>query len=156
MRTILISEKQEIEAILLASRTCFVSLVDGHLPYVVPMNFAYDGEYIILHSGKEGRKWEALQKNPQVCITWMQGDTLVCQDENVGCSYRVKSKTLMLEGKLEFVDQYDEKLKCLTSFMKQYSDKTFKFGKPAVENVGIMRVKSETIVGKEFGVLPRR
>ncbi|MFV0522841.1 MAG: pyridoxamine 5'-phosphate oxidase family protein [Mangrovibacterium sp.] len=154
MRTLSVLNTQELTDILSACRTCFVALIDGNSPYVIPMNFGYDGEYIILHSGKEGRKWDALNTNPKVCITWMLGDEIVSQNEQVGCSYRVKSKTLMLEGELEFVDDYEEKLKCLNAFMKQYSNKQFQFNRPAVENVGIMRIKSDDLVGKEFGAKP--
>lgn len=156
MRTLNILDHEEIKDILASCRTCFVSMIDGDKPYVLPMNFGYDGQYIILHSGKEGRKWEALRANPKVCISWMHGDDIVHQDERVGCSYRVKSRTLLLEGKLEFVDDYEEKLSCLHSFMTQYSEREFKFSRPAVENVGIMRVKADNLVGKVFGVKPKR
>ncbi|MFV0554112.1 MAG: pyridoxamine 5'-phosphate oxidase family protein [Mangrovibacterium sp.] len=152
MRTIPIKNTHELHEVLSACRTCFVALIDGDRPYVVPMNFGFDGEYIILHSGKEGRKWNAMQANPKVCISWMLGDDIVQQNQEVACSYRVKSKTLMLEGKLEIVEDYEEKLACLAAFMTQYSDRTFHFNRPAVENVGIMRVKADELVGKEFGV----
>jgi uncharacterized protein len=45
-------------------------------PYVLPMNFALDGESVILHSAQSGRMWETLKKNPKVCINWMVGEDL--------------------------------------------------------------------------------
>jgi hypothetical protein len=38
-----------------------------NVPYVVPLSYAYDGEYIYCHTG-EGRKVEILRKNPTVCF----------------------------------------------------------------------------------------
>jgi hypothetical protein len=76
---------------------------------------------------------------------------LAWQDMKVGCSYRVKSKSVLVEGKVEFVDDFDEKTRCLNLLMKQYSDREFKFSKPAVENVGIIKVTIEKISAKEFG-----
>ncbi len=120
-------------------------------PYVLPMNFALDGDVVILHSDQSGRMWETLQKNPKVCINWTLGEELAWQDVRVGCSYRVKSKSALVEGTVEFVNDYDEKERCLHLLMAQYSDREFKFNAPAVKNVGIMKVRIEKISAKEFG-----
>jgi len=43
--------------------------------------------------------------------------------------------------------------------MAQYSDREFKFSKPAIENVGIIKVAIDKITAKEFGtkaVLPKK
>ena len=152
MRTLLIDDKNEINNIIKACRTCYLGVVDKDgLPYVIPMNFGYDGEYIYLHSGQFGRKWQALKTNPKSCITFCLGEDLAWQDEHVACSWRVKSKTVIAEGEIEFIEDYDLKVEILNQVMAQYSDKTFKYNAPAVKNVGIMRMKIEKIMAKEFG-----
>jgi nitroimidazol reductase NimA-like FMN-containing flavoprotein (pyridoxamine 5'-phosphate oxidase superfamily) len=115
------------------------------------MNFALDGEAVILHSDQGGRMWETMHKNPKVCINWTLGEELAWQDERVGCSYRIKSKSVLVEGTVEFIDDYYEKERCLHLLMAQYSDRKFKFNAPAVKNVGIMKVIIEKISAKEFG-----
>jgi len=40
---------------------------DGKIPYIVPVTFAYDGEYIYGQSN-EGEKLKLLRKNPNVCF----------------------------------------------------------------------------------------
>jgi nitroimidazol reductase NimA-like FMN-containing flavoprotein (pyridoxamine 5'-phosphate oxidase superfamily) len=127
---------------------------DNEFPYVLPMNFALDGDSVIMHSAQSGRMWETLKKNQNVCINWIIGEDLAWQDVKVGCSYRVKSKSVLVEGKVEFVDDFDEKTHCLNLLMSQYSDREFKFSKPAVENVGIIKVAIEKISAKEFGAKP--
>jgi nitroimidazol reductase NimA-like FMN-containing flavoprotein (pyridoxamine 5'-phosphate oxidase superfamily) len=151
MRTNFIVDTAEREKILSACKTCFIAVAEDNKPYVVPMNFAVDGDTVILHSAKEGRKWEALRKNPEICVTWILGEELAWQDALVGCSYRVKSKTVIAEGNVEFVDDYDEKVRCLHVFMSQYSDRSFRFSPPSVRNVGIMRVHVKNWSVKEFG-----
>lgn len=151
MRTLFIEDRKEIEEIIKACKTCYVAMSDDNVPYVLPMNFALDGNTVILHSAPEGRMWETIQKNPKVCINWTLGEELAWQDEHVGCSYRVKSKSILVEGPVEFVDDYDEKERILKVLMTQYSDRKFKFNAPAVRNVGIMKVHIEKISGKEFG-----
>jgi hypothetical protein len=95
--------------------------------------------------------WETLKKNPNVCINWTLGEDLKWQNVRVGCSYRVKSKSVLVEGKAEIVADFDEKTRCLKLLMQQYSDREFKFSKPAVENVGVIKVAIEKISAKEFG-----
>jgi len=152
MRTIPIKNREQIDEIIKACKTCFVAMSENNIPYVLPMNFALDGDYIILHSAQTGRMWETLKKNPRVCINWTVGEELIWQDVRVGCSYGIKSKSVIVEGNVEFVDDYDEKYLLLQKLMGQYSERNFKFGKPSVVNVGILKVKIQKINAKEFGV----
>lgn len=157
MRTIFIHNREEINEIISSCKTCYLGMSANGFPYVLPMNFALDGDSVILHSAQSGRMWETLKQNQNVCINWTLGEELAWQDVKVGCSYRVKSKSVLVEGKVEFVDDFDEKTRCLQLLMSQYSDREFKFSKPAVENVGILKVAIEKISAKEFGtkaVLP--
>ena len=124
---------------------------ENNKPYVLPMNFALDGETIILHSAQSGRMWETIVKNKNVCINWTLGEELAYQDEHVGCSYRVKSKSVNVEGEVELVEDFDEKVRCLNLLMAQYSNREFQFNAPAVRNVGILKVNISEISGKEFG-----
>jgi len=154
MRTLFIQNREEIDKIIRACKTCYLAMSDNDLPYVLPMNFALDGDSVILHSAQSGRMWETLKKNQNVCINWTLGEDLAWQDVKVGCSYRVKSRSVLVEGKVEFIDDFDEKTRCMNLMMSQYSDREFKFSKPAIENVGIIKVVIEKITAKEFGAKP--
>lgn len=151
MRTLAIENREEIDAVIRACKTCYVSMCDDNVPYILPLNFGYDGETIILHSAQHGRMWETLKNNPKVCINWTLGEELAWQDVQMGCSYRVKSKTVIVEGTVEFIEDFDAKVKCLVDVMAQYSDREFKFGKPSVMNVGIMKVHIDKLSAREFG-----
>lgn len=151
MRTLFIENRAEIDEIIKACKTCFLGMAADEAPYVLPMNFALDGNSVILHSAQEGRMWETIKKNPKVCINWTLGEELAYQDVQVGCSYRVKSKSVLVEGTVEFVEDYDEKYRCLSLLMGQYSNREFKFGTPAVKNVGIFKVSIDKITAKHFG-----
>lgn len=151
MRTLFIEDRAEIEEIIKACKTCFLAMSIDDMPYVLPMNFALEGDSIILHSAPEGRMWETIKKNPKVCINWTLGEDLAYQDEQVGCSYRVKSKSALVEGTVEFIEDFDEKYRCLALLMGQYSKREFKFGTPAVKNVGIFKVSIDKITAKQFG-----
>ena len=151
MRTYKIENIEEIEQIIKTCKTCFVAMSENDFPYVLPMNFAFYGDSVILHSAQSGRMWETLKKNPKVCINWTLGEELVWQDAHVACSYRVKSKSVLVEGSAEFIDDYNEKYNCMLKIMAQYSNLDFKFNEPSVVNVGVLKVKIEKISAKEFG-----
>lgn len=152
MRTISVDERDQIDEIIKSCKTCYLGMSLDGLPYVVPMNFALDGDTVILHSGVGVRKWKMLNKNPKVCINWTLGEEIVWQDKNVGCSYRVVSQSVIVEGSVSFVDDYEEKYNCLQKIMAQYSDLSFEFNKPAVKNVGVFKVHIEKISARRFGV----
>jgi nitroimidazol reductase NimA-like FMN-containing flavoprotein (pyridoxamine 5'-phosphate oxidase superfamily) len=151
MRTLFVTNRDEINKIIQSCKTCFLAISENNKPYVLPMNFALEMDTVILHSAQSGRMWEALKTNPNVCINWTLGEELAWQNERVGCSYRVKSKSVLVEGAVEFIDDYDEKYRLLTILMSQYSEREFKFNTPAVKNVGILKVHIEKISAKEFG-----
>ncbi len=151
MRTYFIENREKIEEIIKACKTCYLAMSENNIPFIAPMNFALDGNSVILHSAQEGRKWETLKKNPKVCINWTLGEEIAWQDVQVGCSYRVKSKSVLVEGTVQFVDDFDEKTRLLKILMEQYSNREFKFGKPSVENVGVFKVEIEKLSAKEFG-----
>jgi uncharacterized protein len=151
MRTHFITDQNAIDAILKQCKTCYVAMSDNDVPYVLPLNFAMDGDRVILHSAQSGRMWETIKKNPKVCINWTLGEELAWQDELVGCSYRVQSKSVNIEGIAEIVTDFDEKERLFRQFMTQYSDLQFKFNAPAIRNVGVIVVPISKITAKEFG-----
>ena len=151
MRTLKIEDRKEIDEIIRSCKTCFVSFCEGDIPYVVPMNFALDHDTIILHMAKEGRKWEILSKNPNVCIIWISGEKIAWQDIQVGCSYRVKSKSVIAEGIATIIDDVDEKTECMVKLMAQYSNLNFRFSVPSIRNVGVVRVNIKKISARKFG-----
>ena len=53
--------------------------------------------------------------------------------------------------KAEIIVDFEEKVSMLNLLMNQYSDREFKFGEPAVKNVGIFKVHIDEIGAKEFG-----
>jgi len=151
MRTHFIEDRDEINAILKKCRTCYVAMSDNDVPYVLPMNVGIEGDRVILHSAQEGRMWETIKKNPKVCISWTLGEGIAWQDQQVGCSYRVQSKSVIIEGTVEFIDDDVEKERLFRQFMTQYSDLPFKFNAPAIRNVGVFVVPITRLTAKVFG-----
>ena len=67
MKTKTLTDRAEMEAIMVRCPYCMVGLTDDEgAPYVVPMNFAYADGVIYLHSGPGGSKVRFAEQRPRV------------------------------------------------------------------------------------------
>jgi nitroimidazol reductase NimA-like FMN-containing flavoprotein (pyridoxamine 5'-phosphate oxidase superfamily) len=78
--------------------------VDGE-PYVVPINYLSDGEYIYIHS-LPGRKIDALRKNPRACL----------QVDEIEDAYNWRS--VIAYGDYEEIIDADERERVLANLFK--------------------------------------
>lgn len=153
MMTVTIEERHIIDEIISKNTLCYVGMVDlNGMPYVIPMNFGYADDTIYLHSAQEGSSIEALKQNPNVCITFCTEPKLTFQNEEVACSYRMQGSSVICRGKVVFEEDFDEKVKALNIIMKQYTDRSFTYSVPAVNNVLVWKVEIDTVSTKVFGV----
>ncbi len=153
MKTFTIEERERVEKILKMCKVCFVGMVDDGRPYVIPMNFGYEDGIIYLHSAQEGRSIRAMENNPNICVTFCTDTELIRQHPEVACSYRMKAASVICEGKVEFEEDFDEKIKILNIIMRQYIDKEFTYSTPAVNNVKIWKLPLKNVGAKEFGTM---
>jgi len=152
MRTSYIIEKEELESVITQSDICFVGITEADgSPYVIPMNFGYSDNEIILHSGPHGKHLDLLALNNRVCVTFCTDGKLVYQHPDVACSYSMLAKSVLCKGSVTFIENMDEKEEAMNITMKNYTDRPFKYSKPALENVKVWRVKIYEMTGKSFG-----
>ena len=135
-----ITGMEELESIIKSCDICRVGMVDGSRPYVLAFNFGYEDQTIWLHAAKEGRKIDVLKRNNHVCVEFDTDHKLFARHEKVACSWRWAYRSVLVHGRAIFVDDYDEKIKGLNIFMKNYSDREFKYSKPAVDNIRIIKI----------------
>ncbi len=153
MKSRFITLTEEIERLITSCEVCYVGMVDQeNKPYTLPFNFGFEKGTLYLHSAPSGRKIEVLSNNPNVCVAFSTAHELYLQAENVACSYGMKYKSVLIEGEVEFIDDFDEKIRVLNIIMRQYTKRDdFKYNEPAVNNVAVMRVKASAVSAKAFG-----
>ncbi|MDP4271467.1 MAG: pyridoxamine 5'-phosphate oxidase family protein [Bacteroidota bacterium] len=153
MKAIHTQEQDNAEAIIAQCKICHIGLADTDgTPYVLPMNFGYSDGVIYLHSGPEGSHLDILGRNNKICITFSTGDKLVYQDENVACSYSMRSDSVICRGKVEFVEDLEEKTDAMNILMANYTDRKFTYSNPAIMNVKVWKVEVESFNTKSFGL----
>jgi nitroimidazol reductase NimA-like FMN-containing flavoprotein (pyridoxamine 5'-phosphate oxidase superfamily) len=151
MKTIPITEQEQIEEIIKACNICFLGVADTDgTPYVLPMNFGYKDGVIYLHSAPVGHLIDIVNKNNKVCVTFSNGSELTFQHPQVACSYRMKSKSVVAWGKVEFIEDNAQKEAILHILMAQYSDLQFTYSTPALTNVKVWKIEIEKVSSKAF------
>lgn len=146
-----ITKWDELLSIMNEAEVCYLGLTDGDQPYVVPFNFAIHEKTIYLHSDNVGYKLEILAKNPKVCANFNSGNELFYRHEQVACSWGMKYKSVNAFGKIEFIDDYQQKYQVMKYFMLKYAGKDYEFSEPSIKNVKIMAIRVDKFTGKKYG-----
>jgi nitroimidazol reductase NimA-like FMN-containing flavoprotein (pyridoxamine 5'-phosphate oxidase superfamily) len=147
-----IVSRADQEEIIKRCQICNVAMVDPEgRPYVIPMNFGFDGENVYLHGSSTGKKVDSLKKNPDVCISFSTDHELRYVNEEVACSWSMRYRSVLVYGSGNFIVDPDEKIRCLNVVMAHYADRKFEYSAPAVREVMVFRVKIEKIEGRVYG-----
>jgi nitroimidazol reductase NimA-like FMN-containing flavoprotein (pyridoxamine 5'-phosphate oxidase superfamily) len=141
-----ITDRGELRRILREARVCRVAVVDGDRPYLVPLTFALDGEDLVLHSARAGRKIDALRRNPAVCFEVEEGVELVRGER--ACDFGMRFRTVIGFGDVEFVEDPAERARLLGLFGPRYGAPGAAVPDAEVQRTCVLRVRVRELTGK--------
>ena len=146
-----IVDEKVMRSIIEKAIICRVAMCWQDEPYMIPMNFGYQDNYIYLHSAKEGRKLDILRNNNKVCIEF-DADVELVQSQKA-CNTEMKYKSVLAFGKAVILKDIVEKKKALDIIMHHYynhgSLSAFHYPEDALEKVIIIKVRVKEMTGKE-------
>ncbi|WP_028594275.1 pyridoxamine 5'-phosphate oxidase family protein [Paenibacillus assamensis] len=113
-----VSDSDKIKAFLSKARIGHLGMVDGQLPYVVPLNFVWANEKLYFHGATGGRRNQVMSRNEEVCFT-------VCEEygtitDPVPAKTDTAYMSVMIFGKAEPVDELDEATFMLQEMLHKY------------------------------------
>jgi uncharacterized protein len=114
----------------------------------LPFNFGFENQTIFLHSAQNGKKIDILRANPQVCVSFSTDHQLFHRHETMACSYGMRYRSVLAFGKVEFIEDYNEKVDVLNIIMRKYTGKSFQYNPPSIHNVAIYKVVIDKIETK--------
>jgi nitroimidazol reductase NimA-like FMN-containing flavoprotein (pyridoxamine 5'-phosphate oxidase superfamily) len=113
-----IKEKAVLEEILKENQVGRLgTAVDGR-PYVVPMNYVYTNDRIILHTHRDGKKVKDIQRNPHICFEVDSGEIMEGDDP---CEYSWRYRSVIANGTATLIEEPEEKLKALRLLSDKYA-----------------------------------
>jgi uncharacterized protein len=151
-RTRAIMRREDMDNIINRCEVCYLGMSDEeNNPYVLPFNFGYRDKTIYLHSARTGKKMDIMTKNPKVCLAFSTDHVLRFTNEEVACSYGMKFRSVVLYGKIKFIDDFEQKKEVMNIIMQKYTGKTFPYNPPSINEVAVYNVVIEEMTGRESG-----
>ena len=148
-----IDDPAELGRILDEAMVLHVAMVDGGLPYMVPLNFARENDVLWLHSAGKGRKLDCLRASPQVCVEAERFIDLV-KGTNACDDWTARYESVIGFGVAEVIEDPEDKLQGLSALMRKYSGRDdWQFDAKAVKSVTtVIRVRLGSLTGKRSPV----
>ncbi len=145
-----IKDKNDIKQIFKEAHVCRLGMLDGKIPYIVPMNFGYRDNTLYFHSALAGRKIDILKKNPNVCFEIdIPGKPITSKE---ACSWSMNYRSIIGEGRAEFIKDNSEKRDAFNIILNQYSESnSWEFGQKMIDKTLVFKVKIDSISAKKSG-----
>jgi uncharacterized protein len=141
-------DRAEMETLLREAAVCRIGLCDGGRPYVVPLTFVYDAGAIFIHSAPVGEKIRILGENPRLCVEVDSIGEVIPAGEP--CRSTVSYRSVIAEGKAEWIEEGEEKARALASLVKKYSGQDgVEIPREGRESVVVIRIPLTSMTGKE-------
>jgi|WetSurMetagenome_2_1015567.scaffolds.fasta_scaffold00063_35 uncharacterized protein len=144
-----ITDRVEIDAIIRSEKLMRIALVDGSMPFLVPVFYAFDGTALYFHSAQAGTKIEILKRNNNICFEISADHGFLESDS--ACDFEAKHRTVIGSGKAAFVEEETEKIKVLDMIVAQFTDRKFEYPKANLDHTAVIRIDIESIKGKKHG-----
>ena len=119
--------------------------------YIVPLNYGYiveNDQYIFyMHGGKKGRKFELTKDGPKVGFE-IDGHYELMRDD-VACKHTAKYQSIIGNGKIELINNIEDKKKAISIIMEHATGKTgFEYNQKMLEALGIYKLTATKLTCK--------
>ena len=130
--------------ILSACDCCRLGLVDENGAYIVPLNFGYEevnGKLLLyFHGAAAGKKIELIQTQKTASFEMDRKHQLV--EGKTACAYSYLYQSIMGNGTIQLLNEYEEKIHGLNVLMSHYSDKNeWDFKKEQVDMIAVIKME---------------
>ena len=141
-----ISDRSELDDLIDRAQVLHLGLFDGSRPYVVPLNFAREGDVLWMHSHPIGLKLDCIRATPSVCVEIDHFDGIIAGASACG-DWSARYESVIAFGTAEIVEDEAEKEHGLRALMRKYSGRDdWEFS--MVPTTAVIRVRMESLSGK--------
>lgn len=142
-----IADPNAIDAIIARCKVCRLALCDNGQPYVLPLNFGYDGNHLYFHSANDGKKIDIIKKNNLVGFEFDILHEIIRTDSP--CEWGAAYESVVGTGIAEFIESQQEKTEALECILNQYGGSLKELKTSTLTSVTVIQVTIVSISGKE-------
>ena len=142
-----ISDRSAIDEIILDCDVVRLALARENIPYLIPLNFGYDGRHLYIHTARRGRKIDFIEANPQVCFEF-ERRVQVLQNDTRACKWSCAFESVIGSGVIFELRDFEKKIHGLSQIMQHYDRRAWTFDKAVVEKTRIWRIQIQGLCGK--------
>ena len=148
-----IVEASELNRILDQADVLHLGMVDEGQPYVIPINFAREGDTVWLHCANVGRTLDCLRRQPSVCVEVDHHLGIVPGSQDNPCGWTARYESVIGFGTAEIVTAQEDRVHGLQVIMKKYSGRgEWTFPQEQLAKVAVFRVRLRSLTGKHSPV----
>ena len=118
-----ITDKNIINQVLDKTEYGTLAICYDNKPYSLPINFVRVDNGIYFHGSKKGKKIDILKYNPLASFSVVEAFSMIqsyfSSNDNLACPATQFFKSIMINGKITFVENYDEKVLALQKLMEK-------------------------------------
>ena len=118
-------------------------------PYVVPLNYGFGKDFIIVHGAREGKKIDLLRENNKVAFN-VAIDTEVIRDENDPSEFSMKYRSVSGLGTAKFIEDAEEKREALKIIMEHYHGPKEPITEGMLKATAVIKISITEITGKIY------
>lgn len=141
-----IKDRKLIDDIIRRCQVCRLAMCDDGQPYIVPLNFGYDGSNLYFHCAPEGKKIDIIKRNNRVGFEFEILHEIVKADK--ACDWGARYESVIGSGKAEIVEDVETKRIALACIMRQYGSEARDFPEDIMKKTMSIRVRILEISGK--------
>jgi len=147
-----VTDIEVLNSVINSALVCRIGLVKDDRPYVIPLNFGFDGSNLYFHSARSGEKVEILKMNSHICVEFEQ-DISIIENEKP-CNWGARYLTVVIHGTAELVVDLVEKRYGLVQILEHYKagGDQYSFTDEELEPVLVYKVRVEEIIGRASGM----
>jgi nitroimidazol reductase NimA-like FMN-containing flavoprotein (pyridoxamine 5'-phosphate oxidase superfamily) len=143
-----IKDKALVEALLLRAQYVTLAMWDGSAPYSLPISFGYEAGNLYFHCSLRGKKAHCLKTCPKVSFSAVLDAKVVTREGTMACAYTAHYQSVVGLGRVEFIEDPQEKIKALNCMMRHYQTPEGPYDPAVLEKTMVVRVAIEELRGK--------
>ena len=146
-----ITDLSEIREILEEGKVLRLALSICDRPYIVPLFYGFeekDGNFVFyMHSAKEGKKLDYISTNSHGAIE-IEKDFKIIKDGEGDCSYSALFSSVVGEGRIEILEDEEEREKGINLMMKNLTGKDFALTSALLKNTAVLKFTPLSLTAK--------